>query len=79
MEMPITDPRPRSQLRRARGLWTIMEVAAATGVPKSTLWDWIDTGNLPRPTLSLNGYKRKYFTTKEVEQICEMVDHLHQE
>lgn len=72
--MPRTDPRRGTQLRRARGLWTMMEVAAAASIPKSTFHDWATNGLLPRPSTML--VRRKYYTTPEVEQILRLVAHL---
>jgi len=74
LTMPQTDPRRGTQLRRARGLWTMMEVASAASIPKSTFHDWATHGLLPRPSMKL--VKRKYYTTPEVEHILRLVEHL---
>lgn len=73
LTIPQTDPRRGTRLRRARGLWTMMEVATAADIPKSTFHDWAVHGLVPRPSTML--VRRKYYTTPEVEQILRLVEH----
>jgi predicted DNA-binding transcriptional regulator AlpA len=71
--IPTTDQRRGAQLRRARGLWTLLDVAVRVGIPKSTFHEWVMAGQLPQPSLTLprrgSHNPRRYYSTAEVEQI----------
>lgn len=60
-----------ADLRRMAGLYTIFEVADQLGVKRSTFYDQLCSGRLPRPATQVKQGRRCYYTRRDVSELRE--------
>jgi predicted site-specific integrase-resolvase len=65
----MMDTRTGPTLRRQLGYYTTPELAEVLDINKWTLYDFLERGLIPMPTVRLG--RRRYYTGKEVERIKE--------
>ena len=66
------DKRQGAELRRARGYFTLPEVAELLGVNRWTFCDWAERGLVPKPTVRLAG-PRRYYPASVVKTLREEI------
>lgn len=66
------DRRQGAELRRARGYFTLPEVAELLGVNRWTFCDWAERGLIPKPTVRMAG-PRLYYPASVVKTLKEEI------
>ena len=65
----MVDQRTGAKLRRAQGYFTVQDLAESLRINQWSIYDHIKAGNIRKPRLTLG--RRRYYTSREVEEIKE--------